>query len=125
LADRLELVHLARLDDEDVPRGSHQLLAFDLPPPLPLEDDLYLVVGMAVRARPGAGLGAEQADGDADVALVGTDERVRASLEREILLPRPNHGSARTGEGSRDRGSAEEPFSLRSSGPLRAWRACV
>src|SRR5262245_35948882 len=51
---------------------------------------------MAMRAGPGAALAAEQKHRDADVAVIGADEVVRAAAKRQIRLSNFQHGRARS-----------------------------
>ena len=81
VADALEAVDLTGLDDEDVPGRSLEFDAVHVPPSPSGLDELDLVVGMPVRARPGARLSVEEENGDVDVAIVGPDEIVGAALE--------------------------------------------
>ena len=82
----LELVHFTGLDDEDVSGLAFELLAVDLPETAALAHELHFVVGVSMRSGPGAWPGIEEKDRDVDVAVVGSDEVMRASLERQVLL---------------------------------------
>src|SRR5690606_28511589 len=86
VADAAEAVDLARLDHEDVAGAGLELLSFDVVQPASLLNELHLVVRMAVRPRAAAGEPVEEEDGNADVAVVGADEVVRAADERQVGL---------------------------------------
>ena len=95
VADALEAVHLAGLDDEDVAGAGLELLAVHRPASATRLDELDLVIRMAVRTGPLAGGTVEQEDGDGDVALVGADELVRAADEGEVLFADAEQGGER------------------------------
>src|SRR6476646_7444580 len=84
VADALEAVNLAGLDDEDVTRAGLELLAIHCVESATSLNELDLVVRMPMRAWPATRLAVEQEDGDVDVPVVGSNEIVRASLEREV-----------------------------------------
>ncbi len=71
IANAGEALHLPSLDYEDVPRTGLGLLAIHRPESTPLSHELHLVIGMAVRTGSLAGEGAEEEDGDPDVAVIG------------------------------------------------------
>jgi len=87
-----EAVHLARLDHQDVPRSSLELLPVDRPDPLPLLDELNFIVRMEVRLWTGAGHAVEQEDGDVHIALISPDEVVRAPSEWQCASLNSQHG---------------------------------
>jgi hypothetical protein len=91
VTDTGEAVDLPGLDDQDVARAGLKLPAVDLVETPSISDELDFVIGMAMRARPAAGQGIEEKYRDADVALIGADELVRAALEGEILLTHAVH----------------------------------
>jgi hypothetical protein len=86
VADALEAVNLARLDDEDVPCSSLELLAVHVVQSASGSHELYFVVRVPMRSWPAAGKRVEEEHGDIDVALVGADELVRAANERKLFL---------------------------------------
>src|ERR1041384_1328193 len=100
----LELVDLPRLDHEDIPRPRLELDAVHLVAPSTFPDELDLIVGMPMRARPLPREGIEQEDGDVDVPLVGADELVRTADEGERLLADAVHGRVLQGGRRRVRG---------------------
>ena len=91
IADAREAVHLARLDDEYVPRTCLELFAVHRVAATALTNELDLVVGMTMRTRAAAGLAIEEEHGDSDISLVGADEVVRAPAERQIFLANAMH----------------------------------
>lgn len=74
IANRGEPVHLARLDDEDVPGAGLELLTIHHPEASPFLDELHLVIGMKVRARSGTRHSVEQEHRHVHVTAVGADE---------------------------------------------------
>lgn len=91
IAGALEAVHLARLDDEDVTRAGLELHAIHYPVSAALSDELNFIVGMSMRPGSLSGKAVIQKYGNADIALVGADEMVRASAVREIFLAGTMH----------------------------------
>jgi hypothetical protein len=100
VADDGEAVHLAGFDDQDLAGAGLELLSFDDIPCASRVDELDLVIRMAVRTGPAAGLSVEEERRDADVAVLLADEVVRAALVRKILLTNAKHWSY--DDGSRD-----------------------
>ena len=66
-------------------------LAVHVPDPVTLLDELNLIIWMAVRSGATSRKSIEQEYGNADVALVGADEVVRASAKRQICLANTVH----------------------------------
>jgi hypothetical protein len=91
IANALEAVDLARLDDQDVARPCLELLAVHYIQPTPFSDELNLVIRMAVWARTASWQPVEQEHGNANVALCGPDEMMRAAAKRQILLANAMH----------------------------------
>lgn len=91
LADRFELVNLTGFDDEDIAGLAFELDAVDLPQSAAFADELDFVVGMTMRSRARAGLAVEEIHTAADVALISTDELVRAADVREVFLADTMH----------------------------------
>jgi hypothetical protein len=89
--DALKAVDLAGLDDQDVSGPRLELLPIDDIAAPPFSDELNLIIGMAMGTGSPAGQSPEQEHRDVDVALVRSDELVRATLEGEILLPNAMH----------------------------------
>jgi hypothetical protein len=94
VSDALKAVDLAGLDHQDVSRARLELLPIHDVATATFSQELDLVVGMTMGAGPAAGERPEQEDRDVDVALVRSDELVRAALEGEILLANPIHACA-------------------------------
>ena len=92
--DALEAVDLAGLDDQDVSGPRLELLSIDDIAAPPFSDELNLIIRMAMGTWPPAGVRPEQEHRDVDVALVRSDELMRAALEGEILLPNAMHADA-------------------------------
>jgi hypothetical protein len=82
VADAAEAVHLAGLDHEDVAGSRFELLAIHCPASAPFADELHFVVRMTMRPRSAPRRAVEQKDRDANVALIGADEIVRAAAWR-------------------------------------------
>ena len=93
IADALEAVHLACLDDQDITRAGLELDAIHYIVSAAFADELNFIVGMPMRSGSLSGKSVIQKHGDADIALVGTNEMVRASAEREIFLTGSMHRS--------------------------------
>ena len=86
IADRLEAMDLAGLDDENVSSLALESLAVHRPHSLSLTDELNLVVGMTMRTRSRPGLAMEQEHGNAGVTLLCSDELMRATDEGKAFL---------------------------------------
>src|SRR5215510_3550724 len=93
VADAAEAVNLAGLDHEDVAGAGLELLAVHRPQAAPLPDELHLIVRMTMRSGTTTGQRAEKEDRDVDVAMIGADELMRASLKRQVLLTGSMHCS--------------------------------
>jgi hypothetical protein len=76
VADALELVNLACLDHEDVPRPSLELLTVHHIPSGSGSDELNFVIRMAVRPGPPTGKGVQEEYRNVHVAVVRADEVV-------------------------------------------------
>jgi len=94
VADACEAVNLARFDDENISRASLEFLALDDIAAAALPDELDLVIGMPVRSGTAAGLPMKEECGDAHIALIRTNEIVRAAAVRQILLADSIHVSS-------------------------------
>jgi hypothetical protein len=86
VAEAGEAVHLTCLDHEDVPRPGLEFHAVHRPAAVALLDELDFVVGVAVGTWALAGEPSVEEDRDSSVALIGSNEVVRAALERQVLL---------------------------------------
>jgi hypothetical protein len=94
VTDAMKAVDLAGLDHQDVSGTRLELLSIhDIVAPA-FSQELDLVIGMAMGPGTAAGQGPEQEYRDVDVALVRSDELVRAALEGEILLANAMHAAA-------------------------------
>jgi hypothetical protein len=86
VANTTEAVNLSSLDDEDVASAGLEFLTVDRPEASALPDKLDFIVRMSMRPRTAPRKSAEEECGDVHVAVVCTDELVRAALKRQILL---------------------------------------
>src|SRR6266850_6761045 len=91
IANGLEAVNLAGLDDKDVSRTALKRLAIDSPRSTALTDELDLVIRMAMRTRSRTGLAIEQEHRNSGVALLSSDKLIRATNKRQILLTHVMH----------------------------------
>ena len=82
LADAPKAVHLPRLDHQDVAGAGLELFAIHGPAAAPLTNELHFVVWVAMRPRPAPRLAVKEEDRDPDIAVVGTDDVVRAPVKR-------------------------------------------
>ena len=80
-ADAFEAEDLTGLDHKDVSSAGFEFLSIHGVQSAARLNELNLVVWMAVRPRTATWLAVEQEDRDIDVAVVGSDEIVGASLE--------------------------------------------
>jgi len=91
IANRLEAVDLAGLDDKDVSSTALERVAVDRPRSTALTDELDLVIRMPMRTRSRAGLAIEQEHRNSGVALLSTDKLIRTTNERQVLLTHVMH----------------------------------
>jgi hypothetical protein len=91
VTDAVKAVDLSGLYDENITCAGFELLAVDGPETAAFSDELHLVVRMTMRARTTAGESSKEEHGDIHVAIVGSNELVRAALERQILLANAEH----------------------------------
>jgi len=98
--DALEAVNLTGLDDEDVASPRLEFFSIDCPATASRLDELDLVIRMAMRTGPASGLAIEEKDGDANVAVVGSNEMVRAPLKGQVFLTDSVHREAAPGVGT-------------------------
>jgi hypothetical protein len=101
VADALEAVDLACLDDEAVSRAAFELHAVHVPEAASFPDELDFVVRMTMWPGTFAGLRVEEKDGDVDVTVFGADELMRTANEGEVLLSDVIHAAKAPVEGSR------------------------
>src|SRR5262245_979966 len=90
VAGVLEAMHLAGLDDKNVPSTRFEFSAVHDPGAPPVLNELDFVVGVAMRSRPGARLSMEQEHRHLHV-VVGAHEVVGAAHERQIVLAQFQH----------------------------------
>ncbi len=76
IADGLEAVNLAGLDDEDVPSATFKRFSVHGPYAAAFPDKLDLIVGMPMRPRTLSRQPAKQKHADAHVSLLGPDKFV-------------------------------------------------
>jgi hypothetical protein len=100
LSNAAEAVDLTGLDDQNVTRASLELLAIDGPQAAALPHELDFIIGMAMGPGSTAGEGTEEEHGDIHVAVVGSDEAVRATLEGQVLLSYTVHPAGAPVDGS-------------------------
>jgi hypothetical protein len=93
VTDALKAVDLSGLDHQDVARAGLELLAIDDVAASAFRQKLDLVIRMTMRPGTPAGQRPEQERRNVDIALVRSDELVRATLEREILLTNAIHAA--------------------------------
>jgi hypothetical protein len=91
ISDALEAVNLARFDDEDVAGAGLEFLSVDVPDAAAFANELNFIVRMAMWTGSTPGLSAQEKDRDIDIAVVGTDEVMRAPLERQVCLTGAMH----------------------------------
>lgn len=114
IADDLEGVHLARLDDENVAGAGLEFDALYYIMAASLANELNLVVGMTMRARSFSRLTVEEKNGDAGVAVVRADEVVRAAAKRELVLTGSIHQGAKAPVPISVKGAALSPVASRT-----------
>src|SRR5262245_66570752 len=93
VANAAEAVDLARLDHEDITGAGFELLAVHVPQTTTFPHELHFIVRMTMRPGTAARQRAEEEHRHVHVTVIGADELVRASLERQILLPYSIHGA--------------------------------
>jgi hypothetical protein len=93
VADARETVDLTSLDDEHIAgRSLERFAIYDVPAATAL-DELNFVVRMPMRLRPAPRAAVEEEDRHAGIAVIGTDELIRASDEGQLLYVCAMHGS--------------------------------
>src|SRR6266850_5380559 len=91
IANGLEAVDLAGLDDKDVSGAALERLAIDSPRSAALTDELDLVIRMPMRTRSRTGLAIEQERRNTGVALLSSDKLIRTTNKRQVLLTHMMH----------------------------------
>ena len=86
VADAPEAMDLSRLDDEDVTRAGFEFLSIDSPETATFPHELDFIVRVSMRPWSIARERAEEEHGDTDVAVVGSDEFVRAAVKGQVFL---------------------------------------
>lgn len=94
IANGLEAVNLASLDDKDVSCATLERLAVDRPDSTAFTDELDLVVRMPVRTWPRTRLAMEQEHRHAGVALLGSDKLMRTTNKGQVVLAYMMHLSS-------------------------------
>jgi hypothetical protein len=91
VTDAVKAVDLSGLYDENVTRAGFEFLAVDGPETAAFSHELDFVVRMTMRARTTAGEGSKEEYGDIHVAVVSSNELMRAALKGQILLANAIH----------------------------------
>ncbi len=91
IADRFEAVDLAGLDDKDVSGAAFEGLAAHCPDTAAFTDELDLAIRMPVRTWRRTRLSMEQEHRNTGVALLGSDELMRTTDKRQVLLAHVMH----------------------------------
>jgi hypothetical protein len=91
VANAAEAVDLTGLDDENVTGAGLEFLPVDDPEAPALPHELNFIVRMTMGPGTTPWEGVEEEDGDIDVAVLGSDEVVRAALKWQVLLPDTVH----------------------------------
>jgi hypothetical protein len=86
VANTPKTVDLPRLDDEDVPGTGLELLPIDGPEAPTFPHELDFIVWMTMRTGAAPWQRTEQEGGDIDVAILRSNELMRAPYKGEILL---------------------------------------
>jgi hypothetical protein len=86
VANAAEAMDLPGLDDKNVTGAGFEFLPVDRPEAPAFPDELDFIVRMTMGAGTTPGEGAEEEDGDIDVAVLSSNEVVRAALEWQVLL---------------------------------------
>lgn len=94
VANAAKAVNLSGFDNENVTGPGFEFLSVDVPEAAAFPHDLHFIVRMAVRPRPAPRKGAEEKDGDVDVAVVGSDELMRTAHEGQVFLANAVHGGS-------------------------------
>ena len=94
VADALEAVHFACLDDKDVAGTGFEFLSVHVIQPASFPNELDFIVRMTVRTRAAPRTTVEEEDRTVHIAVIRADEVVRAPFEWQILLPYSMHVSS-------------------------------
>jgi hypothetical protein len=86
VASTAKTMDLTGLDDQNVSRTGFEFLTVYYVKASTFPDELHLIVQMPMWSGPPPRQGAEEEGGDVDVAVLRSDELVRATLERQVLL---------------------------------------
>jgi hypothetical protein len=81
-----EAMDLPGLDDQNITSAGFEFLPVDVPEAPAFPDELDFIVRVTMGAGTPPGEGAEEEDGDIDVAVLRADELVRAALKWQVLL---------------------------------------
>jgi hypothetical protein len=107
VANAAEAMDLPRLDDKNVTGAGFEFLAVDRPEAPAFPDELDFIVGMTMGPGTTSGEGAEEENGDIDVAVLSSDEVVRAALKWQVLLTDTVHPACAPVEVGSARGQAD------------------
>jgi hypothetical protein len=99
VANAAEAMDLPRLDDKNVTSTGFEFLSVDGPEAPAFPDELDFIIRMTMGPGATPGERAEQEGGDVDVAVLGPDEVVRATLKRQVLLADTVHPTCAPLEG--------------------------
>jgi hypothetical protein len=91
VTDTLEAVDLTGLDDQNVTCSGFEFLAVHGPAAAAFPHELDFIVRMTMRPGPAPWEGAEKEYRDIHVAVIGTDEVVRAAVKGQVCLTNAVH----------------------------------
>jgi len=91
VANAAEAMDLPGLDDQDVTGAGLEFLPVDRPEAPAFPDELDFIVRMPMGPGTTPGEGAEEEGRDVDVAVLGSNELVRAALKGQVLLTHTVH----------------------------------
>jgi hypothetical protein len=86
VANAAKAMDLSALDDENVTGARFEFLSVDRPEASAFSDELDLIVRMTMGPRTTSRQGTEKEDRNIDVAVLGSNELVRATLKGQVLL---------------------------------------
>jgi hypothetical protein len=120
VANAAEAMDLPGLDDKNITGAGFEFLPVDRPETPAFPDELDLIVRMTMGPGTTPGEGAEEENGDIDVAVLGSNEVVRAALKWQVLLTDTVHPACAPVEMGSPRAKYEthECYQPRASLPL-------
>jgi hypothetical protein len=86
VANAAETMDLPGLDDKNVTGAGFEFLTVDRPEAPACPDELDFIVRMTMGPGTTSGEGTEEENGDIDVAVLGSNEVMRAALKWQVLL---------------------------------------